>query len=379
MFTKHFILLISVILIVFLTSIQSKGQVVDSFTLNIGDAAPKIEISKWLKCTPLHSFEPGKLYVIEFWPTWCKPCIASMPHLSEFARNHANEISVISIAVYEKNMPLNKIQKFVDSMGNRMDFSVAVDKNQQMVENWLQATGNTAIPKIFIINEHGQIAWFGHPYYLDSVVAKIMNHQWDIQKASAEVKMQRHLNKFIDSIQTAFFDYAQAFNDSEINVLQNQYHVTNLFANSKKPDKVLFYMNKFIQQEPGIKYDEYIVMKKLQALIKINMQEALEYAKEILNLPPDKVPASAIILVLKNNQSKYKFSQEMNAIGAEAYEIYIKHIIYPDLVHTLKYYHEMTEFYWLAKNKDQAIDSEINAIRILKNHPDFSPDLSAFP
>nr|WP_218332162.1 hypothetical protein [Hydrotalea lipotrueae] len=302
-----------------------------------------------------------------------------MPHLSEFARNHANEISVISIAVYEKNMPLNKIQKFVDSMGNRMDFSVAVDKNQQMVENWLQATGNTAIPKIFIINEHGQIAWFGHPYYLDSVVAKIMNHQWDIQKASAEVKMQRHLNKFIDSIQTAFFDYAQAFNDSEINVLQNQYHVTNLFANSKKPDKVLFYMNKFIQQEPGIKYDEYIVMKKLQALIKINMQEALEYAKEILNLPPDKVPASAIILVLKNNQSKYKFSQEMNAIGAEAYEIYIKHIIYPDLVHTLKYYHEMTEFYWLAKNKDQAIDSEINAIRILKNHPDFSPDLSAFP
>ena len=53
--------------------------------LTIGDPAPSIKTAKWLKGTPLPTFEKGKLYVIEFWATWCHPCIENIPHLTELA------------------------------------------------------------------------------------------------------------------------------------------------------------------------------------------------------------------------------------------------------------------------------------------------------
>src|SRR6266487_2199320 len=51
--------------------------------LKIGDPAPAFKVSKWLQGTEVKSFEKGKVYVVEFWSTWCGPCIVMMPHMSE--------------------------------------------------------------------------------------------------------------------------------------------------------------------------------------------------------------------------------------------------------------------------------------------------------
>lgn len=37
--------------------------------LKVGDAAPALHVSKWLQGRPVTTFEPGKVYVIEFWAT----------------------------------------------------------------------------------------------------------------------------------------------------------------------------------------------------------------------------------------------------------------------------------------------------------------------
>ena len=58
-------------------------------TLHIGDPAPPLGPGRWLKGEPVSAFEPGKVYVVEFWATWCGPCIAAIPHISDLQKQHA--------------------------------------------------------------------------------------------------------------------------------------------------------------------------------------------------------------------------------------------------------------------------------------------------
>ena len=67
--------------------------------LNIGDAAPAISHVTWLKGQPLGGFEKGKIYVVEFWATWCGPCKANIPNLTTLAKKYAGQVSISGIDI----------------------------------------------------------------------------------------------------------------------------------------------------------------------------------------------------------------------------------------------------------------------------------------
>lgn len=39
----------------------------------------------------------GKVTVINFWGTWCGPCVSELPHLEELAQNYADSVTVIAV------------------------------------------------------------------------------------------------------------------------------------------------------------------------------------------------------------------------------------------------------------------------------------------
>src|ERR1700719_2095079 len=52
-------------------------------SLTLCDPAPALNVTKWLQGEAVRKFDPGKIYVVDFWATWCGACIRSMPHLAE--------------------------------------------------------------------------------------------------------------------------------------------------------------------------------------------------------------------------------------------------------------------------------------------------------
>jgi thiol-disulfide isomerase/thioredoxin len=137
-------------------------------TLEVGSKAPAINVANWVKGSEVKSFAAGKVYVVEFWATWCPPCKASIPHLTELAKKHP-EATVIGVSVWEektkapKDKLLKGVEDFVKSKGDEMSYTVGFDAEKFMEKNWLAAAGKNSIPTAFIIGGDGKIAYIGHP------------------------------------------------------------------------------------------------------------------------------------------------------------------------------------------------------------------------
>src|SRR5690349_20820414 len=141
-------------------------------TLKVGDPAPPLQLSTWLKGEPVKEFEKGKVYVIECWATWCGPCIRAIPHVSELQKKYKDkDVIVIGVDVWE-NDPA-KVEAFVKKMGDKMDYRVALDdiaageKHGKTADTWLKAAGQNGIPCSFLVGRDGKIAWIGHPSHLE--------------------------------------------------------------------------------------------------------------------------------------------------------------------------------------------------------------------
>ncbi|WP_431211048.1 TlpA family protein disulfide reductase [Puia sp. P3] len=184
----------------------------DSATLHIGDAPPPIRYSKWIQGSPkISSLDPNMVYVLEFWATWCGPCIQAMPHLSELSKKYAGRITFVGVDVWENSHDaddkrpqetyLPKVVQFVQGQEKlgRLTYNVVADNNaEDMGKNWLKAAGIEGIPSSFVI-QNGKIAWIGHPYYLDSILAAVNAGKFDVEGTVKKINEEKQKRLKMDA------------------------------------------------------------------------------------------------------------------------------------------------------------------------------------
>ncbi len=167
--------------------------------LKVGDAAPKLQVAKWVQGEPVKEFEKDKTYIVEFWATWCGPCRVSIPHLNELHEKYKDKgLVVIGQDVWERDE--TQVEPFVKKMGDKMTYRVALDDKTKeaegaMAETWMKAAGQGGIPAAFVVNKHGKVAWIGHPMSLKQpILEDILADRYDLAKAAAE-QVQQEKNK----------------------------------------------------------------------------------------------------------------------------------------------------------------------------------------
>ncbi|NOT29887.1 MAG: redoxin family protein, partial [Planctomycetes bacterium] len=171
--------------------------------LKPGMPAPEFRVESFLKGKPFTAFEKGRIYIVEFWATWCGPCVMSMPHLSELQREYSDKhVTICGVNVWQEKeyspATLDTVTKFVQTKGDGMDYSVAYDgAAAAMAEHWLEAAGATGIPFAFVVDRAGTIAWCGHPSMLDMVLDEVTRGTWDI--ASGRDRLRAAAKAFTDA------------------------------------------------------------------------------------------------------------------------------------------------------------------------------------
>ncbi len=311
--------------------------------VTIGNKAPPLLLKEWLKGKPIKKFNKGTIYVVEFWATWCAPCKAAMPHLSSLANKYKDKVIIIGVDILErKNTSIKTIKTFVDSMGYRMNYSVAKEDRNFMETSWLIASNerDEGIPRSFVVNAEGKLAWIGHPKDLDTVLHKIVSNTWSIKEALDKRNFDKYITNLDDSMYYEVMEYwGDAFN-----------------ANKKaKPDSIIFAINKMLKIEPKLKYEYFTASNMFTSLLKTDQYKAYDYAKGAFEIPYNKrVGLDWLISSIKEYSKKNNLLSEIYQLGAEAYQIEINEIPYPEIVNMAKKYNNMADWYLLAGDKLKA-------------------------
>jgi cytochrome c biogenesis protein CcmG, thiol:disulfide interchange protein DsbE len=107
-----------------------------------------------------------KIFVIDFWASWCKPCKTLLKRLQEI-KNQDNEVDIIAISIDDASaqaMAANYIQ------GKRFDFITLFDA-EGLVAKMLNPS--LQIPFTLIVNRRGEII-YSHAGYVSGIEKEIM-------------------------------------------------------------------------------------------------------------------------------------------------------------------------------------------------------------
>jgi len=293
------LLMVSILIFLLIENVnaQQKNE------LTIGDPAPALKFSKWIKGRPIKSMDGDQLYVLEFWATWCGPCKSAMPHLTRLQKEYKGRARFIGVNVWEKvakDVPYKSVvpavERFVKGNNENMGYDVVVDNNEQfMGDNWLKAAGENGIPSTFVVKDK-KVIWIGHPSLLDSILPKILDGTYDMMASKSNHDKNAKAAREQAAIVTTFFQPIEAA------------------VKAKDYQKAFQLIEKAKVEKP--EYRTIMDATKFRILLtEVNQEEAIAYAKEW-----QKGYKSAPSLILGEIYNKEGFTKSTYLWAAQNYQ-----------------------------------------------------------
>lgn len=115
----------------------------------LNQSAPDLNLKFWISEEPETK---DKFILLDFWATWCAPCIKSIPKLNAFSKKFAEDLLVIGISM-EDEVDVRKMKR------PKIEYYSAIDVNGRLNKEFQIS----AIPHVVLIDPDGLVRWEGFP------------------------------------------------------------------------------------------------------------------------------------------------------------------------------------------------------------------------
>lgn len=116
--------------------------------------------------TTISELSEGDLIVLDFWATWCKPCIKSIPKLVALSEKYeSTQVNFIGVNT-DSPRNMNKVKPLAISLG--ISYPTLMDTDQEIMNELLV----NAFPTLIILDKKGKVL-FTHEGYISGDEALI--------------------------------------------------------------------------------------------------------------------------------------------------------------------------------------------------------------
>lgn len=123
-----------------------------------------IEVSNYLLNEPADKDFGSKFKVLEFWATWCRPCLKAVPHLNKLQNKFRDRNLVFLSVTYE---PGKKAAAAFDKV--RFETIVVTDTTRAIHRKLrIDMNGMMPLPRTVLIDNENKIVWYGSPEKLNA-------------------------------------------------------------------------------------------------------------------------------------------------------------------------------------------------------------------
>jgi len=117
-----------------------------SHPLLVNKPAPDFQLADGSTSIHLADYR-GKVVLLNFWASWCAPCIQELPSLQQFHREHP-EYPILAVSIDESE---SAYKRFL--VQRRVDFITVRDPEEVSANKY----GTTGWPETFVIDKEGKI------------------------------------------------------------------------------------------------------------------------------------------------------------------------------------------------------------------------------
>ena len=141
------------IVVLFIGIISCKKDVVEEKTLQV----TSVKKYTFNELKPLLEKNDGKTYVINFWATWCAPCVKELPYFEKLKKEYADKnVEVLLVSLDFPKQVDKKLIPFINKNKLQSEVVLLDDVNEDIWIKAIDESWSGALPATLIYNKNNR-------------------------------------------------------------------------------------------------------------------------------------------------------------------------------------------------------------------------------